>query len=144
MAAVSLPSAAGGLSEARTVALISRAAALALAAVVVVLFSLIEIETPADGLGAPVVNVFLSAPPSRLPPPHITRTRPPTAHSEAASAVAGEVDDWPHLWTYDAQGRIVLRTAEQLVRCTNARRQGREESDCPDSNERTPMISREG
>lgn len=131
-------------SEARAVRLIARALAVALAVVAIVLVSRFEIETVEDGLGAPVVNVFLSAPQTPPPRPHVIRSqRPETESDEAVLATTGEADDWPHLWTYDAQGRIVLRTDEQLVRCTSARRQGREEADCPDSTERTPMISRE-
>lgn len=134
----------GGLSEGRLVTLVSRAAALALAAAAVALVSLLKIETPDDGLGAPVVTAFLSAPQSPPQHPRVIRPQHHTAEeTEAASAAIGEADDWPHLWTYDTQGRIVLRTNEQLARCTNARQQGREEADCPDSNERTPMISRD-
>lgn len=144
MTSIGLPDYAPRLSENRVVTLVSRVGAIALAAVVVALISMVEIETPDDGLGAPVVNVFLSAPERRLQQPRVVPPQPTVAeNAEAVIASAGDTEDWPHLWTYDARGRIVLRTNEQLVRCTNARRQAREESDCPDSNERTPMISRE-
>jgi hypothetical protein len=48
-----------------------------------------------------------------------------------------------HLWIYDEQGRIVLNSREQLGRCLNARRLGREAADCPNSHDRRVMISRE-
>lgn len=144
MTSIGLPDYAPPLSENRVVTLASRAGAIALAAVVAALVSMAEIETPDDGLGAPVVNAFLSAPQPRPAQPRVVRPRPTVSERvEVVSAPVGDTDDWPHLWTYDAQGRIVLRTDEQLARCTIARQRGREESDCPDSNERTPMISRE-
>lgn len=144
MTSIGLPDYAPRLSENRVVTLASRAGAVALAAVVAALVSLVEIETPDDGLGAPVVNAFLSAPQPRPQQPRVVRPRPTVSErAEVVSAAIGDTDDWPHLWTYDTQGRIVLRTDEQLARCLNARQQGREEADCPDSRDRTPMTSRE-
>lgn len=145
MTAIYHLSGAQGLSESSVVTFVSRVAAITLAVAVVALFSLLKVEAPDDGLGAPVVTVFLSAPQSPPQRPRIVRRLSEPAEAvEVASAAAGEADDWPHLWTYDAQGRIVLRTDEQLMRCMSARQQGREESDCPDSSERTEMISRDG
>lgn len=138
----SIPYLSGGLSESHKVALASRAAALALAAILVAALGASKIETRGSGLAAPVVNVFIAAPAPRAP----VEVRRPQVAAEAvvASAALSEGDfELPHLWTYDRQGRIVFRTDEQLMRCTRARRQGRAESDCPSSFEQTPMISRE-
>jgi hypothetical protein len=105
---------------------------------------LFEIEAPGGSLGAPVVNAVMLAPPTEAPP-NVVRVHRPLAEAAVVSFAADEGDaEWPHLWTYDASGRIVFRTDEQLVRCSNARHRGQEQSDCPDSNDRTPMISREG
>lgn len=140
----SVPHLGGALSEARIVAIVSRAAAVTLAAIVVALVGLIRVETREEALGAPIVMAFIEAPRPETPP-NVVRVQRPVAEAVVASFVAAEGEaEWPHLWTYDALGRIVFRTDEQLVRCSNARRRGREESDCPDSSDRTPMISREG
>lgn len=134
-----------GLSESRMVALASRAAALGVAALVVALVGLFEIETPGGGLSLPVVNAVMIAP--TVQAPREARQALPR-RAEIAVASASTTNDgepeWPHLWTYDAQGRIVFRTNEQLARCSNARQRGREEADCPSSFERTPMVSRQG
>lgn len=141
----SIPYLSVGLSESRKVALASRAAAVAIAAVVVALLGLFEIETPGGSLGAPVVNAILMAPPAPTPTPPVVRPHRREVEAVAVSVALGEGEaEWPHLWTYDARGRIVFRTDEQLVRCTNARRRGEEQADCPSSFVRTPMISREG
>jgi len=141
----SIPYLSGDLSERGKVALASRAAALVIAAVEVALLGLFEIETPGGSLGAPVVNAILLAPPAPTPTPPVVRPHRREVEAVTASVALGEGEaEWPHLWTYDARGRIVFRTDEQLVRCTIARRNGREEADCPSSSDRTPMISREG
>lgn len=142
MASIPYLSGAGGLSEKRKVALASRAAAVAIAAGGVALLGLFEIETPGGSFGPPVVNAILMAPPT--PPAPVVRPHRREVAAVAASVAVGEGDtEWPHLWTYDARGRIVFRTDEQLTRCTSARQRGREEADCPSSFDRTPMISRE-
>lgn len=82
-----------GLTEDRIVMLASRAAAIALAAAVAVLLSLLGIETPDEGLGAPIVNVFLSAPLSRAPEVRVVRPRPRAAEAEVASVAVGQADD---------------------------------------------------
>jgi hypothetical protein len=139
----SIPNFGGALSEERMVAIVSRSAAAALAAVVVALVGLFEIDAPGGALGAPVVNAVMLAPPTEAPP-NVVRLRRPAPEAVVVSFAADEGEaEWPHLWTYDARGRIVFRTDEQLVRCTNARQRGQEQSDCPDSNDRTPMVSRE-
>lgn len=131
------------LSETRVVAIVSRAAACALAAVVVVLVGLVRVGTREEPLGAPAVLAFIEAPRPETPP-NVARLERPVGEAVAASFAAAEGDaEWPHLWTYDASGRIVFRTDEQLVRCANARRRGHEEADCPDSNDPTPMVARE-
>lgn len=135
----------GVFTETRVVAIVSRSAALALAAIVLVIVGLFKVESHGGGLSAPIVNAFIAAPapvaPVEVQRPHATVTEAVVA----SSATLDEGDfEWPHLWTYDAQGRIVFRTDEQLERCTNARNAAREEADCPSSFERTPMISREG
>lgn len=143
MASIPYLSSASGLSENRKVALASRAAALALAAVVVALPGLFEIETPGGTLSAPIVNAVLMAPPTPVPPPVVRPQRREVAAVAASAALDAGEEEWPSLWTYDARGRIVFRTNEQLTRCTNARRDGRSEADCPSSSERTPMVSSE-
>ncbi|MEZ5957193.1 MAG: hypothetical protein R3C27_08300 [Hyphomonadaceae bacterium] len=139
----SIPYLSGDLSERGKVALASRAAAVAIASLAVALLSLFEIKTPDSSLGAPVVNAILLAPPTPAPTPPVVRPhRRETTVATSAAAAEGD-EEWPHLWTYDARGRIVFRTDEQLARCTLARRNGREEADCPSSSDRTPMVSRE-
>lgn len=134
----------GAFSEARIVAMASRAAACVLAVVAVAVVGLVRVKTQEAALGAPVVTAFIEAPQPETPP-NVVRVQRPVAEAVVASFAAAEGEaEWPHLWTYDALGRIVFRTDEQLVRCSNARRRGYEESDCPDSSDRTPMISREG
>lgn len=141
----SIPYLSGGLSESRKVAIASRAAALALAAVAIALLGLFEIETPGGSLGAPIVNATIIAEPAPTPPVIVERSRATVAEAPVAASTLNEGDfEWPHLWTYDAQGRIVFRTDEQLVRCTNARRDGEGQADCPSFFDRTPMISSEG
>lgn len=144
MASIPYLSSAGGLSESRKVALASRAAAVVVAAGAVALLGLFEIETPGGTLSAPIVDAVLLAPPTPVPPPVVVRPQRRELPAVAASAALDEgEDEWPSLWTYDARGRIVFRTNEQLRRCTNARRDGRSEADCPSSFDRTPMISSE-
>jgi hypothetical protein len=142
----SIPNLSGGgvFTESRVVAIASRSAALALAVIAVALLGLLRVESQGGGLSAPVVNAFIAAPTPQAP---VEVRRPQAVASEAVAPASSTLDEgdfeWPHLWTYDAQGRIVFRTDEQLVRCTNARRAGREEADCPSSFERTAMISSE-
>lgn len=144
MASIPYLSGASGWSEGRKVTLASRAAALALAAAAIALLGLFEIETPGGTLSAPIVNAVLMAPPTPVPPPVVVRSHRREVATVAASAALAEgEDEWPSLWTYDARGRIVFRTNEQLARCMNARRDGRSEADCPSSSDRTPMISSE-
>ncbi len=139
-----IPYLSGDLSERDKVVLASRAAALALAAVVVAMLGLFGIETPGGSLSAPVVNAVLVAPPAPTPTPPVVRSqRRETAVAMSAAAAEGD-QEWPNLWTYDARGRIVFRTDEQLARCTSARRNGRSEADCPSSSDRTPTVSSEG
>lgn len=144
MTSISKPSGERVFSEARMVAWASRTAAVALAAALVALLDLFEVEAPSGALGAPVVNAVITAPPAEAPP-NTALVRPPAPEAMVSgSPVVAEGDaEWPHLWTYDALGRIVFRSDEQLARCLGARRRGQEQSDCPDSNDRTPMISRE-
>ncbi len=145
MTSISNASGAGVLSENRMVAIISWSAALVLAAVLIALVSAMQIEAPGESSGAPVVNAIISAPPA--PAPRTLVREPPPVEAEAivSSAALMEGDaEWPHLWTYDVQGRVVFRTDEQLARCMRARRDQQEQSDCPDSRDRTPMISSEG
>lgn len=131
------------LREARMVAIASRSAAVLLAALGVAVIGLFEIEAPAGPPGAPVVNAFIAAP---LPQAQAEVVRPYAPVAEVVVSVAPAEGDaeWPHLWTYDTFGRIVFRSDEQLARCLSARSRGREEADCPDSSDRTPMLSSEG
>lgn len=137
---ISIPS--GVWTENRVVAVVSRASAVGVAAMLVALVGLFEIEAPSASLGAPVVNAIIVASPSQTPRTAVRQDPPAEAQAVAASAALADGDaEWPHLWTYDAMGRIVFRSDEQLARCLSARYRGQEQSDCPDSNDRTPMIS---
>lgn len=91
-----------------------------------------------EGASAPgaaivqAVNVALERPDAPVQTPQREAL---AVASEADGAQADDVGLELRLWRYGADGEILFRTADQYARCAEARRSGREASDCPSSRE---------
>lgn len=89
----------------------------------------------APGVGiVRAVNVARELPDAPAPPVGPDAISPAVA-SESNGPQAGDVGLELRLWRYGAEGEILFSSADQYQRCAEARRTGREASDCPSAGE---------
>lgn len=123
-------------SEFAIVRLWSRLAAGALGALAVLMLLAVspalQEQSAAPGAGiVQAVHVALEQPDAPVRPVE----READLGSDARGEEASDIGLGLRLWRYGARGEIVFNSADQYERCTEARRERREASDCPSARE---------
>mgnify|MGYP001293248884 CR=1 FL=1 len=124
--------------ETKRIRLLSRAAALMLAALAALAVSLLRVERAPPQYNAVTIVSYIIATPA--PESMIRPSAPRDPPTPGAAVAAGDALAPPRLWSYNSRGEIVFDHAEHFHRCVAARAARHNEADCPEPHDPHPLA----